>query len=71
MIVIERNGETTVITGWREWLVRAVVFFSALLLFGVIVFLMLGLAVTLGAVLMIVIPAVVVVALLGSMFSRR
>jgi hypothetical protein len=32
---------------------------------------MLGLAVTLGAILMITIPAVIVVALLGSMFGDR
>jgi hypothetical protein len=35
------------------------------------VFLMLGLAVTLGAVLMIAIPAAIVVALLGSMFAKH
>jgi hypothetical protein len=57
MIVITRNGETTVISGWREWIVRIVVFLAAMLLLGVIVFLMLGLAVTLGAILMITIPA--------------
>lgn len=71
MIVITRNGETTVITGWREWVVRIVVFMASMLLLGVIVFLMLGLAVTLGAVLMITIPAIIVVALLGSMFASR
>jgi hypothetical protein len=70
MIVIERNGETTVISGWREWIVRAVVFLAMILLLGVIVFLMLGLAVTLGAILMITIPAAIVVALLGSLFAK-
>jgi hypothetical protein len=40
-----------------EWIVRIVVFLAAMLLLGVIVFLMLGLAVTLGAILMITIPA--------------
>jgi hypothetical protein len=71
MIVITRNGRTTVITGWREWLVRAVVFVAAMLVLAVLVFVMLGLAVTLGAIAMIVIPAAIIVALLGSMFSRR
>ena len=71
MIVITRNGETTVISGWCEWVVRIVVFLAAILLLGVIVFLMLGLAVTLGAILMITIPALIVVALLGSMFGNR
>jgi hypothetical protein len=71
MIVITRNGRTTVITGWREWLVRAFVFVAAMLVLAVLVFVMLGLAVTLGAIAMIVIPAAIIVALLGSMFSRR
>ena len=71
MIVITRNGETTVISGWREWVVRIVVFLAAILLLGVIVFLMLGLAITLGAILMITIPALIVVALLSSMFGDR
>jgi type IV secretory pathway TrbL component len=71
MIVITRNGETTVIDGWREWIVRAVVFLVMLLLLAIVVFLMLGLAVTLGAILMIAIPAVIVVALLGSMFAKH
>lgn len=71
MIVITRNGETTVISGWREWVVRAVVFLATILLLAIVVFLMLGLAVTLGAVLMITIPAVIVVALLGSMFANH
>ncbi|CEJ83411.1 MAG: hypothetical protein J0H37_09105 [Hyphomicrobium denitrificans] len=71
MIVITRNGKTTVIDGWREWIVRAVVFVVTLLLLAAVVFLMLGLAVTLGAVLMIAIPAAIVVALLGSMFAKH
>ena len=71
MIVITRNGRTTVITGWREWLVRAVVFVAAMLVLAILVFVMLGLAVTLGAIAMIAIPAAIIVALLGSMFSRR
>jgi hypothetical protein len=69
MIVITRNGRTTVITGWREWLIRIVVFLTAALLLALIAFLLLGVAVTVGAMLMIVIPAAIVVALLGSLFS--
>jgi hypothetical protein len=71
MIVITRNGRTTVITGWREWLVRAIVFVAAMLVLALLLFVMLGLAVTLGAIAMIVIPAAIIVALLSSMFSRR
>lgn len=70
MIVITRNGETTVLTGWREWLFKLVVFLAAILLFGVIAFVMFGLAVTIGAIAMVVIPAAIIVGLLGTIFSR-
>lgn len=71
MIVITRNGETTVLTGWCEWLFKIVVFMAAILLFGVIAFFMFGLAVTIGAVALIFIPAVIVVGLLGAIFGRQ
>ncbi|HML30376.1 MAG TPA: hypothetical protein PKE16_16390 [Hyphomicrobium sp.] len=71
MIVITRNGETTVLTGWREWLFKLVVFMAAVLLFGVIAFVMFGLAVTIGALAMIVIPAAIIVGLLGIVFGGR
>ncbi|MBS0252102.1 MAG: hypothetical protein JSR78_13670 [Proteobacteria bacterium] len=71
MIVITRNGETTVLTGWREWLFKLVAFLAAILLFGVIAFVMFGLAVTIGAMALVVIPAAIIVGLLGMLFSRR
>ena len=71
MIVITRNGQTTVISGWREWLIRIVVFVAAMLILALVAFFMLGVAVTIGAITMVVIPAVIVVGLLGSLFSRR
>ena len=70
MIVIQRNGQTTVITGWRAWLVGAVAFVVATLLTGLMVFVLLGVAVTVGAVLMIVIPVAVGLALIASLFRR-
>ena len=63
MIVIQRNGETTVITGWRAWLVGAVAFVVTTLVMGVVAFVLLGVAITVGAVLMIVIPVAVGLAL--------
>jgi hypothetical protein len=71
MIVITRNGETTVLTGWREWLVKIVVFMAAILLFAVIAFLMFGLAVTIGAIALVVIPAAIIVGLLATVFGKR
>jgi hypothetical protein len=70
MIVIQRSGQTTVITGWQAWLVGAVAFVVATLLTGVMVFVLLGVAITVGAVLMIVIPVAVGLALIASLFRR-
>lgn len=70
MIVITRNGETTVLTGWREWLFKLIVFLAAILLFGVIAFVMFGVAVTIGAIALVVILAAIIVGLLGMLFSR-
>jgi len=68
MIVVTRNGNTTVVTGWRAWLVGVVVFVAAMELLFVIAFVILGMAITVGAVLLIVVPVAVGVALLASLF---
>ena len=68
MIVITRNGKTTVITGWRAWLIGVATFVAATALLFVIAFVMLGAAITVGAVLLIVVPVAVGVALLASLF---
>jgi hypothetical protein len=68
MIVVTRNGNTTVVTGWRAWLVGVVVFVAAMALLFVIAFVILGMAITVGAVLLIVVPVAVGVALLASLF---
>jgi hypothetical protein len=71
MIVIDRNGRQTVITGWRAWLIGAAVFVGLTALFAVIAVFVLGIALTLSALLLIAIPVAVGVALLASLFSRR
>ena len=71
MLVIQRNGRTTVITGWRAWLLAGALFVGLTLLFAVIAFLVLGIAITLVAVLLIVVPVAVGVALLASLFQPR
>jgi len=68
MIVITRNGHTTVITGWRAWLIGTAAFVAATALLFVVAFVMLGVAITAGAVLLIVVPVAVGVALLVSLF---
>lgn len=70
MIVIQRNGETTVITGWRAWLAGAALFVVTTLLVGLVAFLLLGVAITVGAVLMIVVPVAIGLAVLASVFRR-
>jgi hypothetical protein len=70
MFVIRRNGQTTVITGWRAWLIGVAAFLAATLLMGMIAFVLLGVAITVGAVLMIVVPVAVGLALLASVFRR-
>lgn len=70
MIVIQRNGETTIITGWRAWLVGAALFVVTTLVVGLVAFLLLGVAITVGAVLMIVVPVAIGLALLASVFRR-
>lgn len=70
MIVISRNGKTTVYTGWRAWLIGAVIAAAIWLLLALVTFVWIGFALTLGVILLLAIPAVAVVALLNSM-SRR
>jgi hypothetical protein len=68
MIVVTRNGRTTVVRGWRAWLLGIVVFVAAMALLLVIAFVVLGVAITVGAVLLIAVPVAVGVALLASLF---
>jgi hypothetical protein len=68
MIVITRNGRTTVVTGWRAWFVSVAVLVTAVALLFVIAFVVLGVGITVGAVLLIVVPVAVGVAILASLF---
>lgn len=70
MIVISRNGRTTVITGWRAWLLGAVAICVAWLMLAVIVFLWIGVAITLGAILLLTVPAVLIAAVIQSWMQR-
>lgn len=71
MIVITRNGKTTVITGWRAWLFGAALSVVLAGVLFVVVFLLLGIAVTFTAALLIVVPVAIGVALLTSRDWRR
>jgi hypothetical protein len=71
MLVIQRHGRTTVIAGWRAWLLGALIFAGLTLLFGVIAFLAVGIAITVAAILLIVLPVAIGVAILASLFQPR
>jgi hypothetical protein len=70
-IVIERDGKTVVITGWRAWLLAAVAVVVTTAVFAALAFLVLGIAVSVIAFLLIVMPAVVIVALVVRSFQPR
>lgn len=71
MIIIEPNGERTAVTGWRAWLARALAILILTAVFAMMVVLVLGAAVTIGMLLLIAIPVVIVVGLVASALSRR
>lgn len=70
VIVITRNGTTTVLTGWRAWLAGVAIFVATVLLFAFIAFVMLGIAVTVGTILLIVVPVAIGIGLLVSLFRQ-
>lgn len=70
VIIIERNGHRTAITGWRAWLAEAGVFAVLVLLFALIALVLFGVAITVGVVLAFLIPAAIVLALVATIFNR-
>ena len=71
MIVIGRDGKTIVITGWRAWVIRAAAVVVMTAALAALAFLVLGIAVSIVAFLLIVMPAVVIVALVAWIFQPR
>jgi hypothetical protein len=70
MLVIEYNGRTIVVTGWRAWVLAAFLFVGLALLAALVAFVVLGVAITVGAVLLIALPIAIGVAILASLFQR-
>jgi hypothetical protein len=70
MIVIERDGKT-VVTGWRAWFLGAVAVVVTTAVLAALAFLVMGIAVSIVAFLLIVTPAVVIVALVVWSFQSR
>ena len=71
MIVISRGGKTTVVRGWRAWLIGAAVFLVTTVLVALLAFLILGAAITATAVLFIAVPVALGATLIASVFRPR
>lgn len=69
-IVVTRNGKTTVLAGWRAWLVGAAALLIAWIGFVLIAILVVGVGLTVGTLLLLAIPALIGVSLLASLASR-
>lgn len=70
-IVVSRNGTTTVITGWRAWLIGGAAVVGALCIGLLVASLVLGMAITIGAVLLIALPILAGVALIASALGPK
>lgn len=70
MIVITHNGRTTVYRGWRAWLLGAGAFVMAWLALALLAFVLIGIATTVGVVLLLAVPALIIVTLLSALTSR-
>ena len=71
MLVVQRNGRATVVSGWRAWLLALGLVLGAVAAFFFLAFVFLGIALTIGAVVLVVLPIAIGVALIGSMVGRR
>jgi len=64
-IIITRNGETRVYTGWRAWLMGAAAFVVTFAVLALVTFILLGIAASIGALLLLLVPAAIVMAALA------
>jgi hypothetical protein len=58
-----------VLTGWRAWLAGAAIFVVVAAALFVLAFVMLGVAITVGTILLIVVPIVIGIAIVASLFQ--
>lgn len=70
MIVIQTQRRTLVLTGWRAWLAGIALLVVAWSILAVLAFVWIGIAVTLAAMLLLIVPAVIIVATLQSLAGR-
>ncbi len=67
MLVIKSGGKTSTVTGWRAWVVFAVVFVVAVVVMAAVVVLLLGLTVTIGIIFLLVVPLAIVGAVIAEL----
>lgn len=66
MLVINRNGKTVMLTGWRAWLATAAMSLFAAFALVLVIVLALGLTITIGAIAVFVALLAAVIALLAA-----
>jgi hypothetical protein len=71
LLVVEKNGRTTVVTGWRAVLLALGALLSGIAALVFLGFVFIGIALTIGTVLLIVVPAAILLALITSLFRRN
>ena len=71
VLVVERNGRATVVTGWRAMLLAAGALLGGLAALAFLAVVFLGIAVTLGAVLLVAVPVAIILAAVGALAGRR
>jgi hypothetical protein len=71
MLVVQKNGRTTVVSGWRAWLLAFGLVLGAVAAFFFLTFVFLGIALTIGAVVLIALPVAIGIAIFSALFGRR
>lgn len=71
VLVVQREGRTTVVTGWRALVLTLSAIVGAVAAFVFVGFVFLGMALTIGAVLLFVLPLAIVLALASVALGRR
>jgi len=66
MLIISRDGKTTVVTGWRAWLAGAVLGLVAAVVLVPLAALLLGLTLTIAAFLLFVVPLAIMLAVVST-----
>jgi hypothetical protein len=69
-VVVERGGRSREVLGWRRWAIAIPVLAIVAPLTAVAVLLLFGLALTIGAVLMVAVPIALVLVFIALMFGR-